>query len=104
MSDFPTSDSQYLANTVYPTLEIGLEELLKHYHPDPHEHKVLEPPIIWLANWLKEHNTSNTDQNRKQRWSNAVSKVQAEESDPISCCQNLVHAVKEVFWPIQACF
>jgi hypothetical protein len=106
MVDFPVSDAEYLAATVHPTLEIGLEELLKVQFPkktivSKQDGESVDPPIRWLAKWLKQHNSSNTSQRLEQRWNNALQKVQIDENDIASCCRNLVNGVKEGFWPIQ---
>jgi hypothetical protein len=107
MVDFPVSDAEYLAATVHPTLEIGLEELLKRQFPkqtiDPKrdDGESIDPPIRWLANWLKQHNASNTSQRWENGWNKALQTVQSDEFDLMSCCRNLVNGVKEGFWPIQ---
>ena len=110
MVDFPISDSQYLGSTIYPTLEIGIEELLKKYFPNSsglnteqgHDKtQVVVHPVRWLANWLKNHNNENQAKRIQQKWDNAVAKVQIEADNPTLCCQNLVDGVKEAFWPIQ---
>jgi hypothetical protein len=108
MVDFPVSDAEYLAATVHPTLEIGLEELLKVQFPkktivSKQDGESVDPPIRWLAKWLKQHNSSNTSQRLEQSWNNALQKVQMDENDIESCCRNLVNGVKEGFWPIQVC-
>ena len=101
MADFPISDSQYLARNVYPSLELGIEELLKNYCSDSSENKSEKSPVLWLADWLKEHSAVNIAQRQNQCWASAVATVQLQESDPIMCCRNLLKAVKEVFQPIQ---
>jgi hypothetical protein len=107
MVDFPVSDAEYLAATVHPTLEIGLEELLKQQFPKQtivlkqDGRESAESPILWLAKWLKQHNSANTTQRREQSWRQALQTVQKDESDVISCCHNLAIAVRECFWPIQ---
>ncbi len=107
MVDFPVSDAEYLAATVHPTLEIGLEELLKHKFPKQmtilrhDDGESVEPPIRWLAKWLKQRNSANTSQRLRQSWNQALQTVQTDENDTLSCCRNLVNGVKECFWPIQ---
>jgi hypothetical protein len=107
MVDFPVSDAEYLAATVHPTLEIGLEELLKHQFPKQtivlkqDGGESVEPPIRWLAKWLKQHNSANTSQRQQQSWNQALQTIQKDENDIPSCCRNLVNGVRECFWPIQ---
>lgn len=98
--DFPVSDSQYLSNTVHPTLELGIEELLKQYFPTSSSNQAV-PPVLWLATWLKNQNAQNKANRTQESWNRAVARIQVDESDPMSCCQNLVLGVKDAFWPIQ---
>ena len=63
MVEMPQTESQYLAATVYPTLEIGIEQLLKAAFPEPSvtshttpEEPGPERPLRWLGEWLKKNN------------------------------------------------
>eukprot|EP00292_Cryptomonas_paramecium_P021318 CAMPEP_0113672496 /NCGR_PEP_ID=MMETSP0038_2-20120614/6303_1 /TAXON_ID=2898 /ORGANISM="Cryptomonas paramecium" /LENGTH=171 /DNA_ID=CAMNT_0000588787 /DNA_START=10 /DNA_END=521 /DNA_ORIENTATION=+ /assembly_acc=CAM_ASM_000170 len=103
-------NDEYLAQSVYPILETGLEELLKSYFPPdqlvPNPSRCPETPsdlpAVWLAKWLKARNSTIAQENTRNL-SAAVDQLASRcDRDKVSCCKNLVLAVREAFWPVQA--
>ena len=111
MSDLPITDSEYLASNVYPTLEKGIEELLKVYLPNKDllsEHEFIKTqklaqidPVKWLAKWLKHNNESRIQERKERAWESAVLQANIVAVDSLECCRNLVQSVRQAFWPIQ---
>eukprot|EP00292_Cryptomonas_paramecium_P020873 CAMPEP_0113716456 /NCGR_PEP_ID=MMETSP0038_2-20120614/33909_1 /TAXON_ID=2898 /ORGANISM="Cryptomonas paramecium" /LENGTH=186 /DNA_ID=CAMNT_0000643999 /DNA_START=10 /DNA_END=567 /DNA_ORIENTATION=+ /assembly_acc=CAM_ASM_000170 len=102
-------NDEYLAQSVYPILETGLEELLKSYFPPdqlvPNPSRCPETPsdlpAVWLAKWLKARNSTIAQENTRNL-SAAVDQLASRcDRDKVSCCKNLVLAVREAFWPVQ---
>jgi hypothetical protein len=104
----PTTASEYLAEEVYPTLEAGIEELLKMTFPvdsEGTERRGQFPggkPLVWLAQYLHDRNKKNSGDRtaRKREEALALAGARAESED--ACNANVCAAARSLFWPCAA--